>query len=165
MPVALRPFTAADAGFVATMASDPRITRFVGDGVPWDRDRIGDRVADALAGRPFDTVGAARWFVAEEDGEARALAVVSRCETGLEIGYWVAVAHWGRGLGRTTAGLLLAALTDTTAPVFARVHPDNAASVAVLAGLGLRRTGSVDGVDRYELPAAHPQGGSSVPSP
>ncbi|WP_157970780.1 GNAT family N-acetyltransferase [Nakamurella deserti] len=161
----LRPFTAADAGLLAGMASDPRITRFVGDGLPWDRDRIEQRVTEAVTGAALEVVGGVRWSVAEENGRPCALGVVSHRESGLEIGYWVAVTHWGRGIGRATARLLIAGLAGATATVFARVHPDNAASIAVLTGLGMRRTGTADGVDRYELPGFQRHGNSPVPSP
>ena len=165
----LRPFTAADADFLAAMAVDPRITRFVGDGEPWTRERIDQRVAEALTGTAPGQVGAARWFVAEEAGRPVALAVATRRASGVEIGYWVAVGEWGRGVARTTAQLLLervAALFDGW-PVFARVHPDNAASVAVLLGIGLRRVGAdAEGVDRYEAsPATQASGSAAAPSP
>ncbi len=170
-PLALRPFTAADAGLLAAWAADPRITRFVGDGRPWDAARVEQRVTEALAGRPLDEPGAARWFVVEEPGAAApcALAVATRRSDGLEIGYWVAVEHWGRGVGRATARLLLDRLfpdgPPATETVFARVDPDNHASVAVLVGVGMRRVGAADGTDRYELPTGQPSGSADVPSP
>jgi ribosomal-protein-alanine N-acetyltransferase len=73
---------------------------------------------------------------------------------GLELGYGVVASRRGRGYAteaaRALAGL---ALADGVPRVVAGVEPGNPASVRVLERIGMHRTGSADGADRYRLAA------------
>lgn len=72
--------------------------------------------------------------------------------TGLEIGYGVVPSRRGRGYASEAARALVAlARRDGTSRVVAGVEPGNPASARVLAGLGMRHTGTVDGEERYAL--------------
>lgn len=55
--IKLQPFHEADTAFFAGMASDERVTRFVGDGQPWTEQTITERVRAALEQDPLDSVG------------------------------------------------------------------------------------------------------------
>lgn len=100
----LRPFTRTDTEFFARLATDERVTRFVGDGRPWDSGFIAARVDSALGGLPPEHPEAKRWFIASLDDEPAGLVVSSRQADVVEIGYWLAPEHWGKGLaGRMVA--------------------------------------------------------------
>lgn len=72
--------------------------------------------------------------------------------TGLEIGYGVVGSRRGRGYAREAARALVAlARADGICRVVAGVEPGNPASARVLAGIGMRHTGTVDGEERYAL--------------
>ena len=96
--ITLRPFHEADTAFFTGLATDERVTCFVGDGRPWAPQTIQDRLRSALQQQPVEHSGAVRWFIAEEGGEAVGLVVATRCDEGVEIGYWVSPQHWGRGV-------------------------------------------------------------------
>lgn len=87
--ITLRPLLETDAAFITGLAADDRVTRFVGDGHRWAPQFIQDRLRAALRQEPVEQVGAARWFIAEEAGEAAGLAVSTQREEGVEVGYWV----------------------------------------------------------------------------
>lgn len=55
------------------------------------------------------------------------------------VGYWIARAHWGRGIATRALQLLLEEVT--TRPLHARAARDNAASIRVLEHGGFRITG------------------------
>jgi len=46
--VRLTPFSAADHDFLAKLASDPRVTAFIGDGRPWTGPYLSRRMEQAL---------------------------------------------------------------------------------------------------------------------
>lgn len=149
--VALHPFRATDAAFVIELASDERVTRYVGDGRPWERAYTEDRIQAALRDDPLDQEGATRWFLAVVAGEPVGLLVAMRRAEGVEIGYWVSPGHWGRGI----AGAMVDAAAATvpalygTGTLIARVHPDNAVSARLLTRRGFGPAGHHDGVDHY----------------
>ena len=76
----LRPFQETDTAFFTGLATDERVTRFVGDGRPWAPQAIQDRLRAALQQQPVEQSGAVRWFIAVEAQEAVGLVV-----------WWVAV--------------------------------------------------------------------------
>ena len=77
---------------------------------------------------------------------------------GLEIGYWVDPAAWGRGVAGALVARAVLLLREVHGPepLIARVDPANVASAKVLLRGGFRRTGTSDGMDVYRLepPAA-----------
>jgi len=128
----LRPWHLDDAAALAAAWSDPEIQRWTG--VPEVRD----------------LAAAARWIAGDDARRERELSldlVVERGgevagEVGLssfdraagtvEIGWWIAPAHRGRGVASTAAGLVVAwARADLALQVIARCDAANPASVAV----------------------------------
>lgn len=152
--VVLRSFTRADTEFFSRLATDGRVTRFVGDGRPWDSGVIASRVDSALGGLPPEHPEARRWFIASLGGEPAGLAVSSRHEEAVEIGYWVAPEHWGRGLAGRMVAMAIPVVWYAYGPVSlsARVEPGNLASVRILARHGFRADGvTPEGLAVYRL--------------
>lgn len=57
-PVRLMPFSTADHDFLAKLASDPRVTAFIGDGRPWTGPYLSRRMEQALQDPGV------QWFIA-----------------------------------------------------------------------------------------------------
>lgn len=151
--ITLRPFHEADTAFFTGLATDERVTCFVGDGRPWAPQTIQDRLRSALQQQPVEHSRAVRWFIAEEGGEAVGLVVATRCDEGVEIGYWVSPQHWGRGVAGAMVDRALSTIPEVYGQVrlIARVDPANAASARVLTRRGFELEASQDGLDRYVL--------------
>lgn len=149
--IRLRPFTDSDVPFFAGLARDERVMRFVGDGQPWDSPTVTARVSPALEQVPVDVRGAVRWFVALEERAPVGVLVATRRDAAVEIGYWVAPEHWGRGI----AGVVVDHALTTIPRVFdctrlsARVSAENTASARVLTRRGFDRQSTEDGLDHY----------------
>lgn len=142
-PLNLRPFAAADLPFFSALARDRQVTRFVGDGQPWEEARVAERARRALAGTAVEEAGACRWFIAQKQNHASppqdaGLLVATRGGHEVEIGYWVAPAFWGQGIG----GAMVQAAQELIPRVFgapvltARVQATNVASVRALTRRG-----------------------------
>lgn len=149
--ITLRPFHEADTEFFAGMASDERVTRFLGDGQPWDKQTIQVRVRAALQQDPIDTVGASSWFLAIEANKPVGIVVSTRKEGGVEVGYWVSPDHWGRGIAGAMVDSALTTLPGVYgSPKFiARVDPANAASAKLLTRRGFKLETHCEGLDYY----------------
>lgn len=149
--ITLRPFTKDDTTFFAALASDDRVTRFVGDGQPWGSDMIAARVRIALDETPADTVGAVRWFLAVDEYEPVGLLVSTRREPGVEIGYWVSPEHWGRGVAGAIVEQALALVPEVfdSERLTAKVDPENAASTRVLTRRGFHFAFTDANLDQY----------------
>ncbi|PPF56429.1 hypothetical protein C5B94_03130 [Clavibacter michiganensis] len=147
----LRPFQTSDLEFFTTLAVDERVTRFVGDGRPWSADQIDARTQPALQEDPTDQVGAARWFIAEEEGQPVGVVVSTRREHSVEVGYWVAPHSWGRGVASAMLDLALEELPQVYGPtsVSARVATNNTASARALIRRSFAYQGRSDGLDHY----------------
>lgn len=158
--ITVRPFRGTDTAFFAGLASDERVTRFVGDGRPWGPRLVEARVRAALQADPVELAGATRWFIAEEAGAAVGLVVCVRREEDVEVGYWVSPEHWGRGVAGAMVDRALAAVPGVYGRVrlIAHVDPDNTASARVLTRRGFRLETGPDGLDRYVLVQASPCG-------
>jgi [ribosomal protein S5]-alanine N-acetyltransferase len=140
----LRPFTLADA---------PEVTRLVGD----------RRIADTTLNipYPYDESTAVGWIgthaEAAERGESVTLAItekdgslvgavalaIARAHQRAELGYWIAVPHWGRGYATEAAAAMVdyAFGTLELRRVVARCLTRNAGSVRVMEKLGMQREG------------------------
>lgn len=149
--LALRAFSGDDVAFFTALATDERITRFVGDGRPWGRGTIRARVTTAVENRSVQDQGAVRWFIATEGEHRVGLVVASRQDQDVEIGYWVAAECWGRGIAgaMVTQALPLVGQLFGTSCLTARVDPANTASARVLIRHGFRHDGHSEGLDRY----------------
>jgi ribosomal-protein-alanine N-acetyltransferase len=151
--ITLRPFHEADTAFFTGMASDERVTRYIGDGQPWDEQTIQERIRAALQEDPLDQVGASRWFLATEANAPVGIVVSSRKDAGVEVGYWVSPDHWGRGIAGAMLDATLASIPDTygSRNLLARVDPANAVSAKLLTRRGFQLDTHVEGLDHYTL--------------
>lgn len=144
----LRPFRAEDAPRVSVLIDDPDIARntltiphpypaglaetwIAGHGEAWDAGR---RAVWAVCLAQGELVGAAGLHF--EPAHKRA-----------ELGYWIARAHWGRGIATEAVRALVEHAFDALAleRVFAHHFLWNPASGRVLAKAGLRREGLLRG--------------------
>lgn len=139
----LRPWRTDDAADLSAVAGDPAVWRWMSDHFPhpytlahaqaWVTDGHrtfgGTNVAVAFEGR---AVGGAGWVQGQGP---------QRCNA--EIGYYLAPAHWGRGIGTAVVGelLRLALQGPEVTRVYAPIHAGNAASAGVLRRNGFVREG------------------------
>ena len=137
----LRPGWAEDAPALAAAIADERIVRNLAT-APWP---YGLRDAEAFLASPRDPVLPSFLIFERTDGAPR---LVGSCGLGrrpsgaVELGYWIARAHWGRGFA-TEASVALIAIARTLG--LARLEGshfvDNPASGRVLEKLGFEPTG------------------------
>lgn len=122
------------------IATDPRVMRFITGGDPWTDERI-QYFVDQNRNR-FRERGFCRWkLVFKETGKIIGFCGVGflRDEVDPEIGWWLAVEYWGRGLATEAAR---AAFQDAKERVrleriISIAHPDNTASIHIMQKLGL----------------------------
>ena len=133
--LALRQLTSGDADAFRAMTDEPAITEVVAD-LP----------------TPFTLADAARLIVGQGDGrdafwgvrplgEATLIGTIGTHLVGedeIEVGYWFASAHHGRGFASEAVAGLLALLVDAhpNRRIFAECRPQNAASWRLLERLG-----------------------------
>ena len=137
----LRPGWAEDAPALAAAIADSAIVRNLAT-APWP---YGLRDAEAFLASPRDPVLPSFLIFERTDGAPR---LVGSCGLGrrpsgaVELGYWIARAHWGRGFA-TEAGLALIDIARTLG--LARLEGshfvDNPASARVLEKLGFEPIG------------------------
>lgn len=160
----LAPMTHGDASDLALIAADASIFRYIPD-IP----------------QPFD---AGRWVRSVVANDAHRIKHVIRLRTGepvgflqlgqrrngdLQIGYFLARAHWGKGFAREACLSALGLLADLgdERPVHAAVHRDNLTSLRMLGSMGFRRLDSMpphadlprDMIDHVRSPVRDGRGG------
>ena len=122
-------------GYMLRWASDPRMTAYVGNGMPWTPDYVAERHEQAL--RHWDEHGFGLHLVVE-DGVAIGLAQMLDGDLGeIEIGYWIDPAHWGRGVATRVAAELRDKALAIADRVVAGTDARNHASGRVLEKAGL----------------------------
>ncbi|MDR4533316.1 GNAT family N-acetyltransferase [Glutamicibacter sp. PS] len=131
----LREIRPSDADFIYSLASDARVTAFVGDGQPWSEEFTMKRLNQAVQDEHI------YWLLALVNRIPIGLFVASDTGSGVEIGYWVRPENWGQGVaGRMlNAGLPLVADRFPETDLLARVHEQNTASLKLLERRGFRR--------------------------
>lgn len=151
--VFLRSFQGADMSFFADMARDVRVTHFIGDGQPWQDEMIDTRVRAALELMPLDQPGAVRWFTAEVSNTPVGLVVSTRNDDGIEIGYWVASDHWGKGIAGAMVDQAIVSIPELfgVSDLTARVDQGNLASARILSRRGFTLSMQESGLDHYKL--------------
>ena len=160
----LVPMTRDDASDLALIAADASIFRYIPD-IP----------------QPFD---AGRWVRSVVANDAHRIKHVIRLRTSepvgflqlgqrrngdLQIGYFLARAHWGKGFAREACLSALGLLADLgdERPVHAAVHRDNLTSLRMLGSMGFRRLDSMpphadlprDMIDHVRSPVRDGRGG------
>jgi RimJ/RimL family protein N-acetyltransferase len=148
----LDPWSEGDDRLLRDLARTPAVVRYVGDGKPWSDARIhgvAERILDHWAEHGFG------WRVARCEGSPVGLIALNFAGEGAgidareyEIGWWLAPDASGRGLAREGAAAVRdEAFARIGAPsIVARIRPENAASLAVAAAIGL--TYESDGIGR-----------------
>ncbi|MEU3649261.1 PhzF family phenazine biosynthesis isomerase [Lentzea sp. NPDC034063] len=122
-------------GYMLRWASDPRMTVYVGNGMPWTPDYVAERHEQAL--RHWETHGFGLHVVVE-DGVVIGLAQMLDGDLGeIEIGYWIDPAHWGRGVATQVAAQLRDKALAIADRVVAGTDARNHASGRVLEKAGL----------------------------
>lgn len=142
----LRPWSADDVALLASLSAIPRVTRYISDGRTWSALKtiaVSDAAAEHWQRHGFG------WRVITQltSGADIGLLAVNLMGDGTpgvapdeyEIGWWLAPEHWGHGYSTEAAR---AAATDAFAALgapalTARIHPDNRASLAVAARIGM----------------------------
>ena len=150
--LSLDPWMETDARLLGDLARTPAVMRYVGDGTTWSDARIHGVAAQVLTHWAEHGFG---WRVARCDGAPVGFIALNFAGEGAgidageyEIGWWLAPGAWGRGLAREGATAVRdEAFARVGAPsIVARIRPENTASLAVAAAIGL--TYESDGVGR-----------------
>lgn len=139
----LRAWHENDAETLAQHANNPAVWRHMSDAFPHPYTL---EIARHWVSRGHIDFGGDNWAIAL-NGEAVGGCGIHwgsgalRCNA--EIGYWLAQAHWGHGIGSRVAQLLtdLAFQREGVTRVFAPVHANNPTSMRVLQKCGFEREG------------------------
>ncbi|MEV1172344.1 GNAT family N-acetyltransferase [Nonomuraea sp. NPDC049784] len=145
----LLPLRPEHADEMAVVLSDPALHTFIG-GVPLTAQELRVRYERLVAGPP----GWRNWVVWSREEERLVGYVQATIDGGSAEIAWVIGTPWqGRGLATAAAKALVGRLAEKgVGTVIAHIHPDHAASAAVAASAGLRRTDQWhDGEVRWEL--------------
>lgn len=140
--VALRPVERADLPFLYEMQRDAEANSLAAV-IPRDRAAF-----DAVWERSWaDPAVTGRAIIA--DGELVGSIACFVMEGRPAVGYWIARAHWGRGIATSAVRLLLAEVP--TRPMHASVARQNAPSLRVLLKCGFEVVGARQspGTERY----------------
>jgi RimJ/RimL family protein N-acetyltransferase len=143
----LEPWCERHTETLVRLASNPAITRYIGDGRPWPESRSVQLSAAIHA--DWDRHGFG-WRVAIDRRTNTPVGMVILSFAGpgagiaadeYEIGWWLDPDAWGRGLAREGATAIChEAFTRIAASsVVARIQPANRPSLAVAAALGMQR--------------------------
>lgn len=143
----LDPFTVDDAPFIVALLTDPDWLRYIGDrGVRTEEEARGYLAAGPLAS--YAAHGFGLYRVARRDtGVPIGMCGLLRRETlpDVDLGFAFLPAYRGQGYAREAAAATLAYARGTLglARILAIVSPENAASMRVLAAVGMAREGTV----------------------
>jgi RimJ/RimL family protein N-acetyltransferase len=137
----LRPGWAEDAPALARAIADEQIVRNLAV-VPWP---YGLKEAEAFLGAPKDPALPSCLLFVRTAGEPElvgAAGLSRRASGAVELGYWIARAHWNRGYATEAATQLVAIARTLGLPRLTAFHfLDNTASGRVLEKLGFVPTG------------------------
>ncbi len=140
----IRSWEDADRERFAHIATDPRVMRYITDGRPWSRDEIDAFLTNQR--RHVTTSGFCLGALCLND----ARYVVGLCgmqplgaTSDVEIGWWLAYEHWGKGLATEAArGVVDFAWRETKlSRVLSITRPENSASVRIMKKLGMQLSG------------------------
>ena len=139
--LAVRHFRAEDLDGLATIAADPEVMRYVGDGRPVTREQARQWIEKSLLNYGRHGFGSFAVTPKDDDG-----GLIGYCglvnptpEGEAEIIYGFAKTLWGRGLARELAGPLLSfGFGRGLRRIIATIDPDNLASIRVVEKLGMK---------------------------
>ena len=139
----LRPMALADAARVQKLAGDERIADTTAN-IPHpypdgEAERWITQVAEQTATGEMLT-----WAITVEDSVVGCVSLMNIAGDEAELGYWVGVPFWGRGIATRAAGSVVACAFEQLGlkRIHARVLSRNKASARVLLRLGFIRTGN-----------------------
>lgn len=142
----LRPWTSDDVALLATLSSNPRVTRYIGMGHTWTALQaitVSDRAASHWREHGFGWRVMIHVASGTEIG-LLALNLMGDGTAGLdpeehEIGWWLSPEFWGHGYATEGARVVAQdAFTSLAAPhLTARILPDNTGSIAVAGAIGM----------------------------
>lgn len=142
----LRPWTAEDVSLLASMSSNPRVTRYIGDGLTWTALKaitVSDRALRHWREHGFGWRVVVELATGAEIGLV-ALNMIGPGTAGLdaeehEIGWWLSPDRWGHGYATEGAQAVADdAFQNLHVPhLTARILPENSASIAVATRLGM----------------------------
>ncbi len=137
----LRGWESFDFEPFCAIASDPEVMRYVGSGEPWSDEQIEQFIARQTRGIEVDGFGLGA-LVSRVGGQLLGQAGLQTLgwTHEVEIGWWLAREHWGRGLA-TEAGHAIVRFAFERAEltrVVAIAQPKNGASIRVMEHLGMR---------------------------
>ena len=139
----LRPGFPEDAPALAAAIGNRSIVRNLA-AAPWP---YGLRDAEAFLAAPRDPVLPSFLISERTDGELRlvgACGLGRRSSGAVELGYWIARPHWGRGIATEACAALIDIARTLRLPTLEASHYlDNPASGRVLEKLGFESTGIV----------------------
>ncbi|HWE13733.1 MAG TPA: GNAT family N-acetyltransferase [Solirubrobacteraceae bacterium] len=149
----LEPWSEAATRLFRALATTPAVVRYIGDGRTWSDVKIQDVAVHNHEHWRRHGFG---WRLARLSASGEAVGFIALSFAGAgsgvdpdayEIGWWLAPATWGQGLGREGAvALREEAFERLTAPgILARIQPENAPSLAVARALGLTADGETSG--------------------
>ena len=141
----LRPLFESDAPAIQHLAGDARVARFTSNiPHPYPYGAAESFIAETLEKQAR---GEVRTFAITLADEPRALigmiGLIDRDDS-VEMGYWLGVPNWGKGLTSEAASAVVAHGRNwrPQAKIVARTFPDNFASQRVLEKAGFRRNGT-----------------------
>jgi len=139
----LRPGFPEDAPALAAAIGDERVARGLAT-VPWPY-RSSD--AEAFLAQPRDPI-LPSFLITERTTEAPQIVggcrLCRRASGAVELGFWVAREHWGRGIATEAGAAVINIARTLRLPVLEAAHfLDNQASARVLEKLGFDSTGLV----------------------
>lgn len=130
---ALRAWRGGDADSLARHADNFEVWRWMSDGFPQPYTRA---IAEHWVARGHIEFGGDNWAIALGDEAVGGCGIHPqdgplRCNA--EVGWWLAQAHWGRGIATRVAGALVARAfaNPEITRVFAPIHAGNARSMRV----------------------------------
>ena len=124
------------------IATDPRVVQYINTGAPWDDEQIREFVTRQMD--HYEQHGYCMWRLIDKDSGELAgfcglqpLALEGRPE--VEIGWWLAVKYWGRGLAAEAAVCALQfGFEQARLPrIIAIAQPANRQSLRVMEKIGL----------------------------
>jgi len=121
------------------LATDPRVMQYVGDGTPWAEERIRRFVEGGIAAQ--SSRGWALWPVVHKTGRR----IIGICGFNaafapeVEIGWWLAPEHWGKGIATEVAGAVMEYGFRSLGfdRLISVAQPANRASIRVMEKLGM----------------------------
>ncbi|NGQ94196.1 GNAT family N-acetyltransferase [Brevibacillus sp. SYP-B805] len=138
-----RRYTDDDLDFLTSMLTDPLMVRYIGHGQIRTREEI-RAFLDRILGHYAAGKGTGLMLaVQKQDGQPVGhVGLVPQQVEGrdeMEVGYWIARAHWGKGLASEAASAFLAYGRETLGlpRLVSLIHPANAASIGVAKKIGM----------------------------